>query len=917
MKNKLFLKASALVCSLALVVTGLQTAFAADRDYTLKKTYTVENASSVKAVELYKVRSDTTAGTMEIKEQDGDHLTLSSTNNNNSTLGIITEVDGIDFTDSSLNVDEWSYNMTFAAPEQGKYANFGFLNEWFNVGSTVAKQADGTYAVTNGNTEFYCIASDIQLNDDGYYFYQIKGHTLGAQIAGNPITVDGDNVTVGTNRHSSYPYDGNKGVFWKGTPTLNVSYVNNGDGTYTYTVKAVGVYTKNDSDYLSAADVVIKKFTTNDTTVFNTGYVLFGAANYSDNRTDITISNISVKYNKTVDYKTDCEQFLAANPIVETLYDGTFAPTADNAEDLKAQLNTALSKYNALADEVKTVFDNNFVNFADKVAAAVLECNRAVCGKFTVQSEETVIPSDITSLETEDYIQFFRNEKATTTAMFGTSNNTVKYTNSQNVALGIGAITKINGVDITGNNVDVKEWSYTVTADNSADSKIGYVKSWNYIRKDAVYAIGMTSNTKLGSDGYASLDIGIAGIKSADIGGKATYNSESGSWDYAKEGLSGYPYDSNFNFYWLGAPKFKVAYTDNNDGTHTYTVYATDIYTLENEVYTKTDDVLKVSKTVSDDSEAALDFVMIAGGSYKGNNKDMTISDINVKYSIEKDITADCISVLESGNGMIERLDGIVTAANAAQVSADVAALKAAYTAASADVKSAIDAKYAGLADKIAYAEKYADVAATKASPELLGINIKKVTTASASDLRFAVSYVADSNTDYTIKGYGAIVVPNQVKADINAELTKNTAVLAGKEGYFVDVYENATSVAVDANNQFYVNINNSKGKPGTLFDCRPYVVYTDGTDEFIVYASNSIADKSIANGQASKCIIFAARDMSNAILAKDGYTAKYPDGCNKDAYNAIINKIGRETTTSQEKNLVFQFLYENYTALV
>ena len=122
MKSKLFLKASSLVCALALLVTGIHTAFAADRDYTVKKQYTVTNASAVKAVELYKLLNSKVPGNMSLKEQGEDHLTMSSTDHNNSLFGVVTEVDGIDLTSSELTVDEWSYDMTFAKPElNGKF----------------------------------------------------------------------------------------------------------------------------------------------------------------------------------------------------------------------------------------------------------------------------------------------------------------------------------------------------------------------------------------------------------------------------------------------------------------------------------------------------------------------------------------------------------------------------------------------------------------------------------------------------------------------------------------------------------------------------------------------------------------------------------------------------------------------------
>ena len=68
---------------------------------------------------------------------------------------------------------------------------------------------------------------------------------------------------------------------------------------------------------------------------------------------------------------------------------------------------------------------------------------------------------------------------------------------------------------------------------------------------------------------------------------------------------------------------------------------------------------------------------------------------------------------------------------------------------------------------------------------------------------------------------------------------------------------------------------------------------------------------------QASKCGIFAARDLSNAMTAVLGEEVVYPDGYTEETYNAIISKIGNTPTTSAEKNVVFQFLYENCEAYV
>ncbi len=918
MKSKLFLKASSLVCALALLVTGIHTAFAADRDYTLKKAFTIENAASANAVKLYEVRNNALAGTGNVTVE-GSSVKYTATQDYVSFLGALTELDGVDLTASDVEIDEWSYKIVGTVPADisDNTVQFGYLNGWTEVGSSVTKTDEG-YSVTNGNTTFSTVLSNVLLDEYGYTCLKINGS--GFSWAGNlrtsAITIADDNATVKTTVGANH--NAPNGVFWKGAPEVLVSYVNNGDGSHKYTVKAVNSYTKSDGVYTKAEDKVLISFDVTDGSAQDTGLVLLGTGRYfSKKASSVDFTDITVKYNKNIDYTAECEQFLTDNSIVEKLYNGTFAPTKDTADTLKAQLNTALSQYKEFEEDEKTVFDNNFPSFESKVSAALKECNRAAYGKFTADSQVTVTADEITSLETKDYVEIRGNNSATAKTMFTSSGNTVKYTNSQNYSIGIGAITNINGVDMTADNVAVKEWSYTITADDSDKAKIGFLESWNYIKSDDVYVLGLASNTSQ-ADGYTGLNIGIAGIKTAYYGGKATYNSETSSWDYEKLGLPGYIYNNSYQYYWLGAPKFNVAYTVSGEGEHTYTVYATDIYTLTDGNYSKTDDVCTVKKVIKDNSEAALDFVMIAGGSYQSNNKDMVISNINVKYTIEEDITDRCVAVLEAGNGMIDRLDGIVTKANADKVAADVAELKAAYEGASAEVKNAIDAKYADVAAKIAYAEKYAYVAANKASPELKGINIKKVTSASASDLRFAVGYSADDNTDYTVAGYGAVVVLNQALEDKDAELTKDTAVKSGMENYFFDVYEEVTEVPVDNQGQFYVTITGSKGKPGTLIDCRPYIVYTDGdNNEFVLYASNDDADKNISNGQASKCGIFAARDLSNAMINVLGEYAVYPDGYTKESYDAIISKIGNEPTTSAEKNVVFQFLYENCDAYV
>lgn len=921
MKSKLFLKASSLVCALALLVTGIHTAFAADRNYTVEKQYTVTNASAVKAVELYKLRNSKAPGNMSLKEQGEDHLTMSATDNNNTLFGVITEVDGIDLMSSELKVDEWSYDITFAMPELNGNASFGYIYDWSKVGSTVAKQEDGTYTVTNGDTEFYCLGSDIQVNSDGYYFAQLGTFTqFGGQIFGNPITIAEDGTfTYGTSRNSTY--NSSYGFYWKDTPTLKVSYVKSGENQHTYTVKAVNICTKNGTDYVAAEDKTIRTFTVDGSKAFDTGYVLFGASQYTKNGTDIVISNISVTYNKTLDYTAECEQFLNDNPIVETLYDGTFAPTKDTADTLKAQLNTALSQYKTFEEDEKTVFDNNFPNFESKVSDALKECARAAYGTVTTEKTVDAVAEsvDVTTVYTA------RSKNLNGTGKYTANGSEINYQLTNNYNVTLGAITEINGVDLTSSDVSVRGWSYTMEFGQN-DSPLGFLTSWKNFNTvisndNGNYTVIPGNGTYYQIYGGQSIanttDNGYLTGKGYQEGGLVEYAETISAADGVVTGVAENQniWGKHFKdsdgtvLYWKGTPVITVSMTENADGeTHTYTVTAKNLYYIDGTEYG--DKVL-----VSNTSAVNPGYVLIGAGNYNCNDKaDNTISfkDINVKYTIEEDITDQCVAVLEAGDGMIDRLDGIVTKANAGEVAADVAALKTAYEDASAEVKNAIDAKYADVAAKIAYAEKYAFVAANKASPELKGINIKKSTTVSASDLRFAVGYAADDNTDYTVAGYGAVVVLNQALEDKNAELTKDTAVKSGMENYFFDVYEKVTDIDVDNFGQFYVTITGSKGKPGTLIDCRPYVVYTDGADEFVLYASNDDADKNISNGQASKCVIFAARDLSNAMIKALGENAVYPDGYTKESYDAIISKIGNEPTTSAEKNVVFQFLYEN-----
>ena len=254
------------------------------------------------------------------------------------------------------------------------------------------------------------------------------------------------------------------------------------------------------------------------------------------------------------------------------------------------------------------------------------------------------------------------------------------------------------------------------------------------------------------------------------------------------------------------------------------------------------------------------------------------------------------------------------------EVNANLAALEASYNGASESVKTAVDAK--DFSKKLAYYKNYADAVAKTAHAELLGVQLKNESSVEASDLRFVVKYEANTASGYIVSSYGAVVVPNQVRGN-NPDLTRKIDVVSGKEDYFVDVNVKSETVTVDGDNRFYVNVTNSKGKPGLLFDCRPYVVYTNGTDEFTVYADNAVADTDVTEGQATKCALFAAKKLSESITSKLGTDVTYPDGFDSTSYPAIIEKINKledgdtslGKTTAEEKKAVFAFVAMNYDA--
>ena len=943
MKKKLLVKASALACSLALVFSCATFTSLAQKDYTVKEKVTISNPESVDVATLYNVSDNKSLSDLsDLKNpqsfsSNANSVVKKSSGNFQGTLGVLTQINDIDLT--KISVDEWSYTVSAEIPASAKQSHFGWLDSWTKVGSTVNNEG-GVYTVTDGDTEYGIVATCIT-EDSGYYrmiFTSTLSSLVGRKVGGK-ITVAENNaeLTEGLPNSSNIGFGDPYNVYWNSNPAVKVEYKNNNDGTHTYTVTALNVFTKNDDNSFTAIDggKILKQTVVADDSEANTGYVLLGAGHSYGDTTAVTLSDFSVSYTQVTDFTTACEAFVNANPVITELDENTFKVTADTAYAKKTELNSLLSAYNALDPKVKSVIDKNYADLESKINAAIKLCENAIAiyGKFT--TPETVTVDNATSVDVATLYNVKNGALSTDSYFTGGSN--ITYTANGNYNGTLGVLTKVNDVDLT--KVDVNEWSYKISATDVSESAFGYLHTWSKIgstvekTEDGYSVINgdtsydcLASNFKKQDDGYYRLiAFGSTNFAGRYTGGEISV--ADGEPTLTKSVLNNVSFNNDFKIYWKDIPAVKVEYKDNKDGTHLYTVTALDVYTLNEETkeYESAGNVVLNSLTVTDGSEQDTNYVLIGGGKDSGRSDKLVYSDFSVSYTVDKDITEDCIVVLSAGNGIYEKFgdtlgDLVITNSNLAEVNANLAALEASYNGADETVKTAIDAK--DFSTKLAYYKNYADAVAKTAHAELLGVQLKNESSVEASDLRFVVKYEANTASGYTVSSYGAVVVPNQVRGN-NPDLTRKIDVVSGKEDYFVDVNVESDTVTVDGNNRFYVNVTNSKGKPGLLFDCRPYVVYTNGTDEFTVYADNAVADTDVTEGQATKCALFAAKKLSESITSKLGTDVTYPDGFDSTSYPAIIEKINKleagdtslGKTTAEEKKAVFAFVAMNYDA--
>lgn len=937
MKKKLLVKASALACSLALVFSCATFTSLAQKDYTVKEKVTISNPESVDVATLYNYNGNNTnlVNNGQSFAKSGNTVVQKSGNNFQATLGILAEIDGTDLT--NIKADEWSYTMTADIPASGKVSNFGYLNSWGKIASTV-KNEDGVYTVTDGDAQYGVIASNI-IEDNSYYRMAFSSNysQFSAREVGGTITVTDGTAEISTSLPASNigfkdPYN----IYWNSNPTVKVEYKNNNDGTHTYTVTALNVYSKNDEDNsFTAIDggKILKQTVVADDSEANTGYVLLGSGYSYGQNTNITFSDFSVSYTQVTDLTTACEAFVNAHPVITELDENTFEVTADTAYAKKTELNSLLNAYNALDPKVKSAIDKNYADLESKINAAIKLCDNAIYGKFTIP--ETVTVNNAESVDVATLYGVLSGKTSLTAGTFkGGSNVTYKEGGNYNAILGV--LTEINGIDLTS--VNVNEWSYKISASGADEIAFGYLHNWSkigstvektedgysVINGDTSYSC-LASNVKKQSDGYYRMYAFNDSYIGRYTGGNITVSS--GEAVFEEVGPTMVGFKDNYKVYWKDIPAVKVEYKDNKDGTHLYTVTALDVYTLNEETkeYVSAGNVVLNSLTVTDGSEQDTNYVLLGAGRNTGRTDKVVYSDFSVSYTVDKDITEDCIAVLSAGNEIYEEFgdtlgDLVITNSNLAEVNANLAALEASYNGASEPVKTAVDAK--DFSKKLAYYKNYADAVAKTAHAELLGVQLKNESSVEASDLRFVVKYEANTASGYAVKSYGAVVVPNQVRGN-NPDLTRKIDVVSGKENYFVDVNVKSETVTVDGDNRFYVNVTNSKGKPGLLFDCRPYVVYTNGTDEFTVYADNAVADTDVTEGQATKCALFAAKKLSESITSKLGTDVTYPDGFDSTSYPAIIEKINKleagdtslGKTTAEEKKAVFAFVAMNYDA--
>ena len=850
-----------------------------------------DNASAQAAVALYGARQKDPGNRTDFlnvgigSSKDQAYVSIGNNNSFTSGLAVLTQLNGIDLTASNISIDGYSYTMV---AKNSKYAYLGFLSSISSIEASISKNGD-TYDVTPGSSTF--VVNGMNVNEGTNTEYKtLKGYEKSEQYT-NTLTYDaesGYSVTVDRNMSSYYFYDSTKNSFlyWNGSPKLDVSLAKNDSG-YLYTVTASDIYTETVTDGVAEytphdpVTVVFRQLTAAQAAPY-LKYVLLAVGNYSNNQQNysdrtILFENISVTYKRTVEYD---HEFFKDQTVTKTV-----------SGDASVQSAVAMYHYSN-------------ANKTNSLSATT---------------------TSIGSADGSAYVSF----------NIGQGNS----------SLGLAALTQLNGVDLTDTGVTVEGYSYTMEPSVAYRGHLGFLASID--RLDAGIAkSGDTYTVTPGSSKYvingmtvvdgtntayktlSTTDINVKNGNSTQYTSTYTYDSEAQSYTVTSSsnpfGYRFYDEAAASFLYWNGTPKLAVSLARNGDG-YLYTVKtASDIYTqtVIDDVaqYTPHDPVTVVSKQLTAEQAAPyLKYVLLpsAGISTRGDRPTL-FKNISVTYTEKVDCTVECYEVLDQGNGVFDDIysDGyMITKSTASAEKTKLEALKAAFNAADADIQNAIlNSGFSDLNSKIDYNLKYCDVCEKKAAPELLGIQLKKVTNSQTADLRFAVSYNADSNTDYTVKSYGAVVVPHQVRnsnAGNYADLTVTPDVIAGKESYFCNVYAEASTVSVDENSRYYIRVANSSGKTGTLFDCRPYVVYTDGTDEFYVYADNDASATGVTNGQASKCVLFGAKTMAETILANVA-SPVYPDGYTAETFNAVLTKIGNEKTTAEEKTAVLTFIYTN-----
>lgn len=850
-----------------------------------------DDASAQAAVALYGATGSNGTSNrtdlLEVKTGSGDgqaYVSFGLNGNYISGLAVLTQLNGIDLTASGISVDGYSYTMV--ANNNSTYGYVGFLSSISSIEASIAKNGDA-YEVTPGSSKFVVNGMTIAAGSDTAY-KTLKGWNKSEEYTDTftyNAESDSYSVTVSRNMFSYYFYDSTKSSFlyWNGSPKLDVSLAKNDSG-YLYTVTASDIYTETVTDGVAEytphdpVTVVSKQLSAAQAAPY-LKYVLLPAADYINGRFDspILFKNISVTYKRTVEYD---HEFFKDQTVTKTV-----------SGDASVQSAVAMYHYS----------------------------NRNKTNSLSATT------TSIGSTDGSAYVSF----------NIGQGNS----------SLGLAALTQLNGVDLTDTSVTVEGYSYTMEPSVADKGHLGFLASID--RLDAGIAkSGDTYTVTPGSSKYvingmtvvngtntayktlSTADTNVKTGNSTQYTNTYTYDSEAQSYTVTSSstpfGYRFYDEAAASFLYWNGTPKLAVSLARNGDG-YLYTVKtASDIYTqtVIDDVaqYMPHDPVTVVSKQLTAEQAAPyLKYVLLpsAGISTRGDRPTL-FKNISVAYTEKVDCTVECYEVLDQGNGVFDDIysDGyMITKSTASAEKAKLEALKTAFNAADADIQNAIlNSGFSDLNSKIDYNLKYCDVCEKKAAPELLGIQLKKVTNSQTADLRFAVSYNADSNTDYTVKSYGAVVVPHQVRnsnAGNYADLTVTPDVIAGKESYFCNVYAEASTVSVDENSRYYIRVANSSGKTGTLFDCRPYVVYTDGTDEFYVYADNDASATGVTNGQASKCVLFGAKTMAETILANVA-SPVYPDGYTAETFNAVLTKIGNEKTTAEEKTAVLTFIYTN-----